>query len=59
MNRVSKNSLTALIPSKHKFKVKQDGGEIDAVTAATISSRAVISAIQRAVDAYNNFNAGN
>lgn len=46
-------------PNKHKFKVKQDGGEIDGITAATITSRAVIDAIQRAVDAYNNFNTGN
>lgn len=54
-----KEQFNGFNPSKHKFKVKQDGGEIDAVTAATISSRAVINAIQRAVDAYNNFNAGN
>ena len=40
-------------PKKKTFKVKQDGGEIDAVTAATISSRAVIDAIQKAYDAYN------
>lgn len=46
-------------PNKQIFKVRQDGGEIDAVTAATISSRAAINAIQNAVDAYNNFNAGN
>lgn len=45
-------------PNKHIFKVKKDGGEIDGITAATITSRAVIDAIQRAVDAYNNFNAG-
>lgn len=54
-----KDQFDGFNPAKHKFKVKQDGGEIDAVTAATISSRAVIDAIQRAVDAYNNFNAGN
>lgn len=45
-------------PNKRVFKVRQDGGEIDAVTGATISSRAVISAIQRAVDAFNNFYKG-
>lgn len=45
-------------PKKHIFKVKQDGGDIDAVTAATISSRAVIDAIQKAYDAYNKFSAG-
>lgn len=41
---------------KQKLKVKQDGGEIDAVTSATISSRAVLDAIQRAYDSYNKFN---
>ncbi len=46
-------------PGKTLFKVRQDGGEIDAVTAATISSRAVIDAIQRAFDAYSKFNTGN
>src|SRR5574344_1895391 len=46
-------------PQKHIFKVRQDGGEIDAVTAATISSRAVIDAIQKAFDAYSKFNTGN
>jgi len=40
------------------FKLKKDGGEIDAITGATISSRAVTEAVQRAVEAYNKFNAG-
>lgn len=47
-----------LNPDKVDFRVKQDGGDIDAVTAATISSRAVVDAIQRAFDAYNKFSAG-
>lgn len=46
-------------PERQKLKVRQDGGEIDAVTAATISSRAAVNAIQKAVDAYHNFNTGN
>lgn len=54
-----KNQFDGFNPGKHKFKVRQDGGDIDGITAATITSRAVIDAIQRAVDAYNNFNAGN
>ncbi len=45
-------------PSRGVFKVRQDGGEIDAVTAATISSRAVIDAIDRAHKAYLKLNAG-
>ena len=46
-------------PGRHVFKVKQDGGNIDAVTAATISSRAVVDAIQRGYDAFNKLSAGN
>ncbi|MBF0384565.1 MAG: RnfABCDGE type electron transport complex subunit G [Candidatus Omnitrophica bacterium] len=34
------------------LKVKKDGGDVDAITAATISSRAFCDAIQRAFDAY-------
>lgn len=37
------------------IKVKQDGGQIDAITAATISSRAYSDAIQRAYQAYINY----
>lgn len=43
-------------PSSNQFKVKQDGGEIDAITSATISSRAVIDAINRAYNKYIEFN---
>ena len=35
------------------IKVKKDGGEIDAITAATITSRAFIDAFNRAHAAYN------
>ena len=37
------------------FSLKKDGGEIDAVTGATISSRAVVDAVRKAVEAYNKF----
>ena len=40
---------------KRKLKVKQDSGDVDAVTAATISSRAVLDAISRAYESYNKF----
>lgn len=53
------HQFEGLNPGKHIFKVKQDGGEIDAVTAATISSRAVIDAIQKAFDTLNKLSAGN
>lgn len=39
-------------PGSNNIKVTKDGGEIDAITAATISSRAFTDAIQRAYDAY-------
>lgn len=35
-------------PSSYKLLVKKDGGEVDAITAATISSRAYCDAIKRA-----------
>ena len=41
--------------TKQKLKVRQDDGDIDAVTSATISSRAVLDAIQRAYDNYIKF----
>lgn len=34
------------------LKVKQDGGKVDAITAATISSRAFLDALSRGYDAY-------
>lgn len=39
-------------PSEFKLLVKKDGGDVDAITAATISSRAFCDAVQRAVGAY-------
>lgn len=35
-------------PDKNKFMVKKDGGSFDAITAATISSRAFLESIRRA-----------
>ncbi len=39
-------------PSSFRLQVKKDGGDVDAITAATISSRAVCDAVQRAYDAF-------
>ncbi|MDR0420928.1 MAG: RnfABCDGE type electron transport complex subunit G [Prevotellaceae bacterium] len=36
----------------NEMKVKKDGGDIDAITAATISSRAFVDALNRAGEAY-------
>jgi electron transport complex protein RnfG len=40
-------------PGSFPLKVKKDGGQVDAITAATISSRAFCDAMQRAYDALN------
>lgn len=42
-------------PSEFKLKVKRDGGPVDAISAATISSRAFCDAVQRA---YNTLQKG-
>ena len=39
-------------PAEFKLKVKKDGGQVDAITAATISSRAFCDAVDRA---YRNY----
>ena len=39
-------------PANLKLKVKKDGGDIDALTAATISSRAYADAVARAYEAF-------
>lgn len=54
-----KDGIIGLNPRRKGFKIKQDGGDIDAVTGATISSRAVVDAIQKAYDGYYKFNTGN
>ena len=52
--RTDKNhqSILGLNPGKGEMKVCKDGGNIDAITAATISSRAFIDAIQNAYRAF-------
>lgn len=46
-----KDNFIGKNPATSRLQVKKDGGEIDAITAATISSRAVCDAVQRAYDA--------
>jgi len=43
-------------PGVSNIKVKKDGGEIDAITAATITARAYSDAIQRAYDTFMKYN---
>jgi electron transport complex protein RnfG len=47
-----KDQFKDIDPSQVVLKVKKDGGDIDAITAATISSRAFSEATQLAVDIY-------
>ena len=50
------NALLSSIQGRNswevEFKVKKDGGELDAWTAATISSRAYYNAVARAYQAF-------
>jgi len=39
-------------PAGYKLSVKKDGGDVDAITASTISSRAYCDAVKRAYDTY-------
>lgn len=50
-----KEQFTGKNPAEFMLKVKKDGGQVDAITAATISSRAFCDAIQRA---YNTIKKG-
>jgi len=50
-----KDQFNNINPSEFTLKVKKDGGEVDAITAATISSRAFCDAVQRA---YNTIQKG-
>lgn len=50
---VWKDQYNGKNPATFNIKVKKDGGEIDAITAATISSRAFSDAVIRAYDALN------
>ncbi len=43
-------------PVDFKLKVTKDGGDVDAITAATISSRAFCDAVQRAYDTFKKEN---
>lgn len=46
-------------PGSTNLKVKKDGGSIDAITGATISSRAFSEAVQRAYETFQSMNHGN
>jgi electron transport complex protein RnfG len=44
------NQFPGKNPAEFTLKVKKDGGQVDAITAATVSSRAYCDALQRAYD---------
>lgn len=53
-----KQNITGMNPAVNNLTVNKDGGEVDAITAATISSRAFLEAVRNAYTAYaNNTNA--
>ncbi len=47
------SSILGLNPAKNNLTVSKDGGELDAITASTISSRAFLLAIANAYNAYD------
>lgn len=47
-----KDQFNSKNPAEYKMIVSKDGGDVDAITAATISSRAFCDAVQRAYDAF-------
>lgn len=48
----TKGDIRGKAPASEGFKVKKDGGEIDAITAATITSRAFLSSVKSAYQAF-------
>ena len=52
VNDKFKGQFNGKNPESFTLKVKKDGGDIDALTAATISSRAVAEAVSKAVDGF-------
>jgi len=54
-----KDQFMGINPSDFALKVKKEGGNVDAITAATISSEAFCDAVRRAYDTYKNIEGGN
>lgn len=53
------NQFVNINPDEHTLKVKKDGGDIDAISGATITSRAFSEAVQRAYDTFKQQPHGN
>jgi electron transport complex protein RnfG len=54
-----KDQYMGVHPAEFNLKVTKDKGDVDAITAATISSRAFSDAVQRAYDTFEKNNGGN
>lgn len=52
MKTTWKDQFNEKNPKDFKLLVKKDGGQVDAITASTITSRAFCDAVQKAYDAY-------
>ena len=52
VNEKFKGQFSGKDPKNFVLKVKKDGGDVDAITAATISSRAVSEAVKKAADGF-------
>ena len=48
----AKSSIIGKNPETTKFEVSNDGGDIDAISASTVTSRAFLEAVRRAYEAY-------
>ena len=48
-----KSNVYGLNPARESLSVSKDGGQVDAITAATISSRAFLDALNRAANVLN------
>lgn len=46
-------------PGEMKFKVRKNGGDVDGITGATISSKAFVEAVQLAYDTFKSMQDGN
>lgn len=54
-----RRNVIGLNPSTANLTVSKDGGDVDAITAATITSRAFLDALNRASRAFNQFKTAN
>ena len=48
----NKGSIKGMSPGEGELKVSKDGGQVDAITASTITSRAFLKAVNAAYEAY-------